>query len=175
MDNRLLILLGLLMAQRQHGYQINEFIEKNLGMITDMKKPTAYATLDKLSKQGYIEVQMEQEGNRPSRKVYSINESGKQYFYDLLLANLSSAETVHYAGDIGLMFMDHLPLDQTIDALKMRLSQSIEVLDYLKQTPKHAPSTGVNLAIKHKIKMLDAEIEFLTSSLEELTVSKNSN
>ena len=87
-------------AQSQHGYQINEFIERNLSTITDMKKPTAYATLDKLSKQGYIEVHTEQEGNRPPRKVYSINEKGKQYFYELLIQNLSSAESVKFSGDI---------------------------------------------------------------------------
>ena len=113
MDNRALNLLGLLMAQSQHGYQINEFIEQNLSMITNMKKPTAYATLDKLSKQGYIEVKTEQEGNRPPRKVYSINESGQQYFFDLLNKNLSSADLVNYQGDIGLMFIDHLPLNMS--------------------------------------------------------------
>ena len=168
MDNRLLILLGLLMAQRQHGYQINEFIETNLGMITDMKKPTAYATLEKLSKQGYIEVEMEQEGNRPPRKVYSINESGKKYFHELLLNNLSSAETIHYTGDIGLMFMDHLPTEETTAALKERLAQSEQMLEYLKQTPSHSASRGVDLAIKHKIKMMEAEVLFIEETINEL-------
>lgn len=45
LKHRSLILLGLLMGQSQHGYQINEFIEKNLSVVTDMKKSTAYATL----------------------------------------------------------------------------------------------------------------------------------
>ncbi|UZM97849.1 hypothetical protein OL548_23235 [Lysinibacillus sp. MHQ-1] len=38
MEHRSLILLGLLMGQSQHGYQINEFIERNLSTVTDMKK-----------------------------------------------------------------------------------------------------------------------------------------
>ena len=79
MEQRSLILLGLLMGQSQHGYQINEFIERNLSTVTDMKKPTAYATLDKLSQNGYIDIQLEQEGNRPTRKVYSINDSGNLF------------------------------------------------------------------------------------------------
>lgn len=165
MDNRALILLGLLMAQSQHGYQINEFIERNLSTITDMKKPTAYATLDKLSKQGYIEVKTEQEGNRPPRKVYSINESGRQYFFELLIKNLSSADLVNYQGDIGLMFIDHLPLSQALPALENRLIESQKTVNMLKQTPTHGSGIGVDLAIQHKIIMLEAENTFLEQTV----------
>lgn len=168
MEQRSLILLGLLIGQSQHGYQINEFIEKNLSTVTDMKKPTAYATLDKLSQKGYIDIQLEQEGNRPTRKVYSINENGRDYFYKLLLANLSSAESVHYKGDIGLMFIDFLPLDKAISALQQRLNKNIELIQMYKQTPTHGTRTGVNLAVAHKITMFQAEITFLEKSINEL-------
>lgn len=121
MQTRALILLGLLMSQSQHGYQINEFIEENLSFVTNMKKPTAYATLDRLHKQGYIEVTTAQEGNRPPRKVYSINHKGRQYFFKLLLDNLSTADQSDYKGDIGMMFIDHLPPREALPALKKTL------------------------------------------------------
>ncbi|MGE7603261.1 PadR family transcriptional regulator [Peribacillus sp. NPDC097675] len=165
MDTRSLILLGLLMAQSQHGYQINEFIERNLSTITDMKKPTAYATLDKLSKQGYIEVHTEQEGNRPPRKVYSINEKGKQYFYELLIQNLSSAESVKFNGDIGLMFIDHLPLEKVIPALENKLAENSKLITMLKKTPVHGSGHGVDFAVAHKIAMLEAETEFIQKTV----------
>lgn len=168
MDNRSLILLGLLMAQSQHGYQINEFIERNLSTITDMKKPTAYATLDKLSKQGYIEVKTEQEGNRPPRKVYSINENGRKYFFELLINNLSSADLINYQGDIGLMFIDHIPLNQALSALENRLQESKKTVTILKQTPSHGAGIGVDLAIQHKIIMLEAENSFLEKTVAHL-------
>ncbi len=167
-EHRSLILLGLLMGQSQHGYQINEFIERNLSTVTDMKKPTAYATLDKLNQRGYIDIQLEQEGNRPTRKVYSINESGRTYFFQLLLDNLSSAESVNYQGDIGLMFIDFLPMDQAISALKERLKKNKKMIDLFKQTPAHGIRTGVNLAVKHKIIMLEAEISFLENTIQHL-------
>ena len=168
MEQRSLILLGLLMSQSQHGYQINEFIERNLSAVTDMKKPTAYATLDKLSQSGYIDIQFEQEGNRPTRKVYSINDSGREYFYELLLNNLSSAEGVNYQGDIGLMFMDFLPLEKTIPALKERLTKNKNLIEILKQTPSHGVRSGVNLVVEHKITMLEAEVTFLEKSIKNL-------
>ncbi|MBM7608554.1 DNA-binding PadR family transcriptional regulator [Lysinibacillus composti] len=168
MEHRSLILLGLLMGQSQHGYQINEFIERNLSTVTDMKKPTAYATLDKLNQKGFIDIQLEQEGNRPTRKVYSINESGRNYFYKLLLNNLSSAESVNYQGDIGLMFSDLLPMEKVIPALKERLKKNQHQLDLFKQTPAHGIRTGVNLAVEHKIIMLEAEVAFLEKTINNL-------
>lgn len=167
MEQRSLVLLGLLMGQSQHGYQINEFIERNLSTVTDMKKPTAYATLDKLSKQGYIDVHMEKEGNRPPRKVYSINENGSKYFYELLVTNLSSAESVNYHGDLGLMFIDLLPLDEALSAIEVKLAKSKEVLSNFKKTPVHVIRLGVNLAVEHKITMLEAEIAFLEKTIKK--------
>ena len=170
MEQRSLILLGLLMSQSQHGYQINDFIERNLSAITDMKKPTAYATLDKLSKNGYIDIQTEQEGNRPTRKVYSINDNGKEYFYKLLLNNLSSSESMNYQGDIGLMFIDFLPIEKTLPALKERLRDNKHLLEMIRQTPSHGIESGVNLAIEHKTTMLEAEVSFLEKTINKLSL-----
>ncbi|MGN1401969.1 MAG: PadR family transcriptional regulator [Bacillus sp. (in: firmicutes)] len=169
MDQRSLILLGLLMTQSQHGYQINEFIENNLCMITNMKKPTAYATLDKLSKNGFIDVRNDRAGNRPPRKVYSINDKGRKYFLELLRSNLSSAEVVHYEGDIGIMFMDYLPAEDIITALTERLKQNEKILASLIETPHHGTRETVNLAVQHRKTMLKAEIAFLKDTLDKLS------
>ncbi|MFS0784326.1 PadR family transcriptional regulator [Bacillus sp. 1P06AnD] len=169
MNQRSLVILGLLMSQSQHGYQINEFIERNLNNITDMKKPTAYATLDKLSRKGYIDEHLEQEGNRPPRKVYTINEKGTAYFYELLLDNLRAPESIHFQGDVGLMFIDHLPIEDTLKALAIRLENSKKLLEQLEKMPDHEEGIGVNLAIKHKWTMLQTEIAFLEETIDQHT------
>ncbi|CAM4107446.1 PadR family transcriptional regulator [Lederbergia lenta] len=173
MEHRTLLLLGLLMTQSQHGYQIHDFIEKNLTFITNMKKATAYSLLDKLSKEGYIDVSIEYDGNRPPRKVYSINENGKKQFNHLLLHNLTSAETVFYEGDIGLMFLDHLPADQMITSLQTRQQKLQVKYDNLKQLPSHDHSNGVNIAIRHKQKMMEAELSFLAETIQILIETSN--
>lgn len=175
MDNKSLILLGFLIVLPQHGYQINEFIEKNLSTLTDMKKPTAYATLDKLSKNGYIDVQLEQEGNRPPRKVFSINQKGKDYFYELLLENLSLSENFYYEGDIGIIFIDHLPIEQVIPALSKKLEGERKILESLAEVPHHSNGIGVNLAVAHKKCMMEAEVNFLETLLKSLVEKQNKN
>lgn len=168
MQQRSLILLGLLMGQSQHGYQINEFIEKNLNTVTEMKKSTAYATLDKLMEQGYIDIQHEQEGNRPPRKVYSINENGKTLFMELLINNLTEADNYHYKGDIGLMFIDYLPLEQKLSTLNERYEKNKVMLEQYLQMPVHHLQQGVNFAIEHKKIMIEAEVKFLEGIINKL-------
>ncbi len=168
MDYRSLLLLGLLMSQSQHGYQIHDFIEKNLTFITNMKRATAYSLLDKLSKDGFIDVNVEYEGNRPPRKVYSINEKGSRHFHQLLLQNLSASDAHFYNGDIGLMFLDHLPADETIAALEKRKLKTKHKYEQLQLAPIHKKSSGVNFAFEHKKRMLEAELSFLTETIAVL-------
>ena len=78
MDERNLLLLGLLMAQSRHGYSINEFIERNLGRVSGMKRATAYSLLEKLERRGFVRMDVETAGSYPPRKVYSITPAGRE-------------------------------------------------------------------------------------------------
>ncbi|OQP06797.1 PadR family transcriptional regulator, partial [Geobacillus sp. 47C-IIb] len=58
-----------------------------------------------------------------------------------------------------------------IPALKERLKKNKTLIDQLKQTPVHVNQTGVNLAVEHKITMLEAEISFLEKTIQSLLYS----
>lgn len=168
MNNRALILLGILMAQRQHGYQINEFIERNLSNITDMKKATAYGMLDKLNQGGYVDIEIEQDGNRPPRKVYSVNDKGRDYFLELLKQNLENSELVKDPADIGLMFIDYLPPKHVIASLKKRQLKIKRLQESLKAVPHHNHVTGVGLALDRSQALLKADSEWLSTLIQKL-------
>jgi DNA-binding PadR family transcriptional regulator len=168
MDERELLLLGMLKAQSQHGYQINEVIEQNLGHMTDMKKPTAYALLERLAAAGYVEMRAEHEGNRPQRKVYSITPRGEQYFYALLRRQLAEATPLLVAGDIGLMFLDELPLEEATALLRERRRKLAERIVSYEQAPKHDLGMGVDLALEHALALMRADYAWLESTLARL-------
>src|SRR5436853_446216 len=107
-DERVLLLLGLLSTQDQHGYQINEFIERNLGRVTQMRKATAYALLERMAAAGLVKSSIGQEGNRPARKVYSITLEGQQMLDRMLRDVVANPEVAAPPADIALMFIDHL-------------------------------------------------------------------
>ncbi|MBS4194137.1 PadR family transcriptional regulator [Lederbergia citri] len=169
MDHRSLLLLGLLMTDSQHGYQIHDFIEKNLPFISNMKKATAYSLLDKLSKEGLIDVTVEFDGNRPPRKVYSINELGRKQFYQLLVKNVSSAESIFYESDIGLMFLDYLPLQEAIQSLQEKYEMLKDKYNSITHLSIHECSSGVMIAMNHKKRMLEADLLFIKETIQQLS------
>jgi DNA-binding PadR family transcriptional regulator len=170
-DNELLV-LGLLRQQDQHGYRINEFIDANLGRLTTMKRPTAYATLDRLHRHGCVAVRIEQAGNRAPRKVYAITPAGEARFRDLLRANLASAP-LSSTTEIGLLFLDGLPLVDVAACLVAR-RERLDALIAMHEQP--APDgwplgvdlAGVDLALDHFVAMLRAERAWLTRALDRL-------
>ncbi|MGZ3609354.1 MAG: PadR family transcriptional regulator [Ktedonobacteraceae bacterium] len=161
MDERMLLLLGLLKAQSQHGYQINEFIEHNLKRVIDMKRSTAYSLLDRLCEQGYAESSMQQHGNRPPKKVYILTPQGEEAFQETLHTLLTEAESVTFPFEIALMFLDQLSETEIHAALQQRLLHVEQYLTDLESAPIHKEARGVDLAFAHRRALLRAEHAWL--------------
>lgn len=164
---RELLLLGLLRQQDTHGYQLHEFINRYLSTCTDMKKPTAYALLDKMAARGWITIDHEgREGNRPRRRVYTITDAGEVEFQRLLRANLSQHHPVYFTNDIGIAFLDALPHTEALPLLRKRRTTIAERLDYLKtlQPPHESPA----LILDHYLWHLQSELNWLDTLLERL-------
>lgn len=168
MDERMLLLLGMLKAERQHGYQLNEFIEHNLGRVIDMKRSTAYTLLERLCTQGYVERMIEQEGNRPPRKVYQLTMSGEVQFTSLLKELLTQAAIGTPPFEIALMFLDHLTLSEVRPLLQEHLEQLNQLITTYEQTPAHNIGKGVDIAISHRLALYRAERTWLLEILEQL-------
>lgn len=167
-DERALLLLGVLMGQDRHGYQINEFIERALCEVTTMKKPTAYALLDRLAAGDYIGVHREQSGNRPPRKVYSITPAGEALFTELLRENLAETSTVIEEGDIGLMLLNYLSREDAILSLQQRLAKLDALLATPVQVPQHGGRLSVDLALDHLLAIRRADRDWLVATIERL-------
>ncbi len=170
-DERALLLLGILRGQSQHGYQINELIERDLAHVTDMKKPTAYALLDRLEQSGAVSVHIEREGARPPRKVYAITPAGEARFLELLRANLAAADRATSAGDVGLMFLDALPREEALELLRQRLARLDAQITLYEQSPQHGLGLGVDLTVERHLALLRADRAWRAGALERLTQS----
>ncbi len=133
-----------------------------------MKKPTAYAILDRLAGAGHISVHVEQEGNRPPRKVYTITPTGEALFYALLRANVRSSELLSFVGDIGLMFLDRLPRTEAIACLRQRLASRDAELRVIPEIPPHTGHLSVALAMDHLTAMRRADRDWLAAAIAHL-------
>jgi DNA-binding PadR family transcriptional regulator len=166
-----LLLLGLLRQHQMHGYQLYEFIEHDLSVCTDLKKPTAYYLLGKMAEDGWINEEQVQEGNRPVRRVYSLTEKGEAEYQKLVRANLSSYSPAYFPGDAGLAFLDTLDNQESLDLLSKRRSALLNTLEEIRRVPHHPGS--VQLVVEHRRKYLQSELEWLDELIKNLKQRKN--
>jgi DNA-binding PadR family transcriptional regulator len=167
-DERAILLLGMIKTQRSHGYLVNDFIEKNLSRVADMKKATAYATLDKLARDGWIRVTTEQVGKRPPRKVYDLTPAGEEHLLALIRKSLRAAEPLRFGSDAAVMFLDELPLPEVVEALRVREAERRTQLAAYRAAPRHGMGLGVDIALDHVKVHLAAEVEWLRATISSL-------
>ncbi|MCF7943654.1 MAG: PadR family transcriptional regulator [Spirochaetia bacterium] len=127
-----MVILGLLREQLLHGYEIKHIIEEHMGDWTSIAFGSIYFALGKLSEEGFVEVaSVEQEGNRPSRSVYQITDSGREEFMRLLREGWQKVERQYYDFDVCLFFMRHLPQNEVKVYLQRRRDILEEILEHI--------------------------------------------
>jgi hypothetical protein len=113
-------------------------------------------------------VTVEQQGNRPPRKVFTVTRSGRALFADLLQQNLATLDAPAFAGDIGLMFLNHLPLPEALNCLRQRLARLDALLAESATVPPHGGSLTLDLALDHVTTLRRADRDWLAATIKRL-------
>jgi DNA-binding PadR family transcriptional regulator len=169
-----LVILGLLREQPLYGYEIKHIIEEHMGDWTSIAFGSIYFALAKLGEEGFVEkIATEQEGNRPSRDVYQITDSGRAEFLRLLREVWREFERQYYSIDIGLAFMEALPLEEIKGYLRQRVRQLVEKVKYLnvhlEEQLEHQEMPRSAVAIfDHSRAHLEAELAWTEDLLDKV-------
>ena len=164
--NRQLLLLGVLLDGKMHGYKLNEYVEHTMGLYTDLKKPTVYYVLEKLEKDGYVQQKTEREGKRPERRVYQITDEGRTYFLGLLRQHLSGYERTYYSDDIGIAFMDQLATAEVRQLLAEKREKVQTLLQQFREHPEHGENW--RYVVSHNIAHLEADLAWVNNILRDM-------
>jgi DNA-binding PadR family transcriptional regulator len=168
--HRELLLLGLLRQNDTHGYRLHEFINRDMAYCTDLTKPTAYRLLQKMAESGWIEETVEQDGNRPPRRVYRITALGEDNYASMLRENLAQHHPARFADDIGIAFVDTLPAAdarQLLNKRRQAMTQELEALRRARNTMSHTQG-GLSWVIEHQERHISAELAWLEEVLIRL-------
>jgi DNA-binding PadR family transcriptional regulator len=165
-----LLLLGLLRHQDMYGYQLYEFLDNNLGVCVQLKKPTAYKLLNQMAQDGWVTFREEQEGNRPTRRVYVITPKGETAFQELLRQSLSSYQATEFLSDLSLMFLDVLSAAEAIPLLEQRRAAVYALLQEVESYPPHPGS--VQFMIEHQRRHYAAEVAWLDDVIHQVKSSE---
>lgn len=123
LDERELLLLGLLSREEMHGYGLTRFLEKSLGSLLPINRSTAYFLLDRLSQKGLVAPARRRQGRRPERRVYEITETGRSVFLEALRMNLRDHSAPVIPDAVGILFLDELPVAERVELLRSRLDR----------------------------------------------------
>jgi DNA-binding PadR family transcriptional regulator len=167
--DRQLLLLGLLRRQEMHGYQLNEFIDRQLAFCIDLKRSTAYYLLDRLCSDGYVEQEIGREGNRPERRTYRITPAGETRFQELLRVNLESYERPLFSADVGMFFYHHVPPEAFQASLLKRQAAIVQHQKELNALRASTPPDH-HVVIDHHLLHVEAELRWIEQLLHKKEV-----
>jgi len=167
--DHLLLVLGLLKLENMHGYQLSDLIDKRLKYVTDLKKPTLYHLLAKLEAAGEVTKSVSREGNRPERHTYHLTRAGEAHFAELLRQNLQDAPAMYFNDDIGLLFLNELPVAEVRGYLEQKRARVDERLAVLATAlAQHEANTPAFYTLRHHELHLQTERAWLDELLGQL-------
>lgn len=181
-----LMLLGLLLERPMYGQQIREVIENHHDLFADqIKKPTIYYQLERLARDGYLEIRRESvEAPGPGaahedvalreRDVYYITHAGRLYFYKLIRETLSAFTLGLSDIDACLFFLHRLTPAEAITLLEDRHTLVANYRESVTQqaNPHHHIDNAHQLVNDHTLTLLDAELSWLERTITRLRSHK---
>ena len=169
-----LVILGLLRERPLYGYEIKQIITEHMGDWTSIAFGSIYFALRKLAEEGFVEkVATEKAGSRPSRSIYQITEAGRAEFLRLLRAVWGKVERHYFAFDVGLFFMEALPVGEVKGYLRERAARLEAVVEHLvAHRAEQLASEGVprfaSAIFDHSLAHFQAELTWTREVLDKV-------
>jgi len=179
MTNAELAVLGLVVEQPRHGYQIEQVIEqRNMRRWTDIGFSSIYFLLKKLERGAFIEGRLKKTERGPARKVYRATPSGLETFHAAMVEVLSVPQPSPYPLMLGLANLPVLSIEETLAALSQyskHLTEKMEILRTVHDSNLHSHPYFVDAMFELGLMVMQAELEWLekfTRQIQEQSQTK---
>ena len=166
MRNRLAaeyVLLGLLMTDAMHGYDIVKALRERLGEIWRVGTSQVYLLLQRLEKKGLVASRRESAGSRPVKKTFRITTAGRNAFIAWVQAPTPHLRDLRIEFMTKVFFWGFLGLPDGLDLVQ----KQIHVLEKLRGKVKKRRSEQAEgyrkLVLGFRHTQFDAAIDWLNS------------
>lgn len=171
-NEKQLVMLGLLAEEPIHAYGLEEKIRSRyMTEWTEIGLSSIYRVLTQLEEQKLIDSHLEHEGQGATRKVYTINPSGREVLATAVLDHLGKVRPVKNPFQVGLAFLAFAPRDQVVGQLQRRtgeLDRWVQELSTARDAPCQRSPLSKRLVLDHALRHLRTEREFLTDAMRWL-------
>jgi DNA-binding PadR family transcriptional regulator len=164
-------ILGLLTQQPMSGYDIKRVL-KSLGwLLGNPSFGSLYPALHTLLKDGLAVVDVDSRQNKPSRKIYSITEAGRQALAEWINRPVGPNTSIK-AFVMRLVLADNLSNAGLIAQLYQRRAQVATHrtdLEHMVKELDDQTSSGQRLALDYGLALATTELAWLDSTLNRLS------
>jgi DNA-binding PadR family transcriptional regulator len=171
-------ILGLLYDEPQYGYQLEKTIE-GWGMRnwTQIGFSSIYYVLKKLEKKELVKSKLEKVEGKPSRKVFTITDLGRNTMKEKLVDLISWNKKLINPFDLGLAYLNYLEPQKVVECLENYLESAQGRIKFLESSVKmqeelDAPYYVVAL-FSRPLTSLKTEIEWVKKFIEKIKKEEN--
>ena len=112
-------ILGLLCEGFRYGYQLEKTIqERGMRRWTDIGFSSIYYVLKRLERKELIVSAREEVEGKPSRRVYTVTEEGRQVMKETLVELLSEHNKLISPFDLGVAYLHQLGREEVVESLE---------------------------------------------------------
>lgn len=114
-----MFLLGVVDARPINPYEIvSRFDYNRFNSILNIADSTIYANIRAMHRKGYLQYELQQDGQMPAKKVYSLTEAGRRELIASVRECLGKNNGDLAAFSVALLLMHYLSKDELLELLK---------------------------------------------------------
>jgi DNA-binding PadR family transcriptional regulator len=163
-------LLGFLMKEPMHGYDLHRHAKDELGRIWHMGISNVYGALRQLEEATLVESTISPQDNRPTRKIYRITRAGRKSFRDWVRQPTPSMQRLRVEFLAKLYFIYALDLkgaDELITAQETICQERIAQLEHSAAESRSQNFDQIVFDFRHR--QIEAILDWLGVCRKELT------
>jgi DNA-binding PadR family transcriptional regulator len=171
MTNAELAILGLIVEQPRHGYEIERVIEeRGMRNWTEVGFSSIYYLLKKLEQEGYVEGQLVEAARGPARKVYRASPSGREALRAGVIEALSVPQRSYPSVQLGLSHLPGIPVADAVAALGQYRDSLAEQLAEVRHSweTKNPLPLFIEAMFEHSTMLIQAELSWAESLIKRL-------
>lgn len=162
-------ILGFLMREPMHGYDLYQHVYRELGQVWYMGRSNVYGALKRLEQSGWVEASLSLQEPRPPRKVYRITPAGRCSFLDWLGSPVPVIRDMRVEFPAKLYFFRTLGLDGAEGLIASQEAVCRERAQRLEQMAARCAAHDFNrLVFDFRRRQIEAILGWLQSCREQM-------
>ena len=162
-----LALLGLLTVRPQHGYELYQEFNRELGRVWRIGLSQLYAQLKQLEEVGLVTAHAEPQPNHPARKVYHLTSNGRQAFLNWLHQPTPYLGHIRFEFLARVYFFRLLELPGLVEFVAEQKTICRERVETLTRAASETNDPFARLVLEFRQGQLEASIRWLDRCLEK--------